>query len=66
MGNNNSHCDVANKKNKKMKILTTIWVILIIYCILEAIFCTIFVEDNNIEENLKQYNKKITKKNDRA
>tara|TARA_Y100000401_G_scaffold117188_1_gene125041 strand:- start:1629 stop:1778 length:150 start_codon:yes stop_codon:yes gene_type:complete len=49
-----------------MKILTTIWVILIIYCILEAIFCSIFVEDNNIEENLKQYNKKITKKNDRA
>ena len=48
-----------------MKILTTIWVILIIYCIFEAIFCTIFVDDNNIEENLKQYNKKITKKNDR-
>ena len=56
---------MANKKNKKMKILTTIWAILIIYCILEAIFCTIFVDDNNIEENLKQFDKKIDKKNDR-
>ena len=62
MGNNNSHCDVANKRNKTMKILTVIWLIIIILCILEAIFCTKFVEDNDIEENLKQYEKKITKK----
>jgi len=64
VGNSNSHCDVANKRNKKMKILTVIWLIIIILCILEAIFCTIFVDDNNIEENLKQYEKKITKKNE--
>ena len=47
-----------------MKILTVIWLIIIILCILEAIFCTKFVEDNDIEENLKQYEKKITKKNE--
>ena len=41
MGNSNSHCDVANKKNK-MKILTIIWGIIILACIIEAYFCTKF------------------------
>ena len=61
MGNNNSHCDVANKKNKRMKILTMIWGIIIILCILEAIFCTKFMDENNIEENLKKFDKKNNK-----
>ena len=30
-----------------MKILTIVWVILIVSCLLEAIFCTKFVEDEN-------------------
>ena len=49
-----------------MKILTIIWGIIIIVCILEAIFCTKFMDENNIEENLKQFDKKITKENDKA
>jgi len=57
VGNNNSHCNVANKR-VKMKILTIIWGILIIYCILEAYFCTKFEEENNIEQNLNNLNKK--------
>ena len=61
MGNNNSHCDVANKKIKRMKILTMIWGIIIILCILEAIFCTKFMDENNIEENLKKFDKKNNK-----
>jgi|TARA_X000001382_G_scaffold124676_1_gene109437 hypothetical protein len=44
-----------------MKILTTVWGIIIILCILEAIFCTKFMDENNIEENLKQFDKKNNK-----
>lgn len=41
MGINNSRCNVANKKIK-MKILTIVWGIVILLCVLEAIFCTKF------------------------
>ena len=41
MGINNSRSDVANKKIE-MKILTIVWGIIILLCILEAIFCTKF------------------------
>jgi len=41
MGINNSHCNVANKKIE-MKILTIVWGIIIVLCVLEAIFCTKF------------------------
>jgi len=44
MGINNSHCNVANKKIE-MKILTIVWGILIVLCILEAIFCTKFEDE---------------------
>ena len=39
MGINNSYCNVANKKIE-MKILTIIWGIIILACIIEAYFCT--------------------------
>jgi len=48
----------VDNKRVKMKILTIIWGILIIYCILEAYFCTKFDEENNIEQNLNNLNKK--------
>jgi len=41
LGNNNSRCNVANKKIK-MKILTILWGLIILLCILEAIFYTKF------------------------
>ena len=44
MGINNSHCNVANKKIE-MKILTIVWGILIVLCILEAYFCTTFEDE---------------------
>ena len=44
MGINNSHCNVANKKIE-MKILTIVWGILIVLCILEAYFCTKFEDE---------------------
>jgi hypothetical protein len=46
MGINNSYCNVANKKIE-MKILTIVWGIIILLCILEAIFCTKFEEYEN-------------------
>ncbi len=44
MGINNSRCNVANKKIK-MKILTIVWGIIILLCILEAYFCSKFEKD---------------------
>ena len=44
MGNINSRCNVANKKNQ-MNILITVWLIIIVICILEAIFCTKFEDE---------------------
>lgn len=44
MGNSNSRSNVANKRNQ-MKILTIVWLLIIIACILEAIFCTKFEDE---------------------
>ena len=44
MGNNNSRCNVANKKIE-MKILTIVWGIIILLCILEAYFCSKFEDE---------------------
>jgi len=44
MGINNSRCNVANKKIE-MKILTIVWGIIIVLCILEAYFCSKFEDE---------------------
>jgi len=44
LGDSNSRCNVANKKIK-MKILTIVWGVIILACILEAYFCTKFEDE---------------------